>query len=322
MDDKRSAHLDNVKGALIILVIWAHLIEQAASNSPALAGVYGAVYLFHMPAFALVCGMVAQADFTKDTLHKVLRRLLLPLVVFQALYWPVLHSFRPGLTTDPFAPYWLLWFLLSLATWRLMLPVFIRLPFPVVTAFVLAVAAGFVDAIDHTLSLSRTLFFFPAYLLGHLYKDRLGTLSQIPAPLRLAVLATLVGVTGLLIASGTYVIHLYGSTPYSALAPAPFAPAALRILVILAGLTAALAFLSLIPRRAGPLTELGQASLTIYLLHGFVVLAFWSVTPSEMAPNPWMFFGLTGLLSLAIAYTLAKLDRVWTRGGIRKRVLG
>ena len=63
-------------------------------------------------------------------------------------------------------PYWLLWYLLSLAGWRLLLPVFARLKRPLTFAVALAVAVGCASEVGYYLSLSRTLVFFPMFVLG------------------------------------------------------------------------------------------------------------------------------------------------------------
>ncbi len=78
MNGSRSAWLDNAKGLLMILVIWGHLMEQMIAVSPLAAGTYGAIYLFHMPAFALVSGMVSGGDLNRQTILHLARKVLLP----------------------------------------------------------------------------------------------------------------------------------------------------------------------------------------------------------------------------------------------------
>ena len=322
MNDERSPWLDNAKGVLILLVIWGHLIEQAASITPVIAVTYGAIYLFHMPAFVLISGMVSSAELDKQALERIVRKLLLPLVVFQALYWPSLAAFKPASVQDPLAPQWLLWFLLSLATWRVMLPIFLRVRFPVIVSIGLAIAAGFVDAIDHTLSLSRTFFFFPAFLVGHLYKTQIEALAARTSPSGAGILILLAGSTGLHVATGAGVVHLYGSTPYSNLTGELLAPAMLRLQVILAGIAAAVAFLTLVPRHSGRLTELGRRTMSVFLLHGFVVLVIWAITPAETYANGGLFLLLTGLLAVLIAFSLANVARVFQTSWAKYRSFG
>ncbi len=322
MNDQRSSWLDNAKGVLILVVIWGHLIEQAAPTSPIIAGTYGAIYLFHMPAIVLISGMVTRAELDKRALEHIGRKLLFPLVVFQALYWPWLAVFKPGLGHDLFTPLWLLWFLLSLATWRIMLPMFLRVRFPVLVSIGLAVMVGFVDVVDHTLSLSRTFFFFPAFLLGHLYRTQIEALAARPSLCGAVLFVLLAGAAGLQVATGTSVAHLYGSTPYSNLTAELLAPALQRLHVILAGIAAAVAFLSLVPRHSGRLTELGRRTMPVFLLHGFIVVAIWTVTPVEIYAHENVFLLLAGLLAALIGFGLASIARVLQGGWTEYRSLG
>jgi fucose 4-O-acetylase-like acetyltransferase len=216
---------------------------------------------------------------------------------------------KPGWRFEALAPNWILWFLLSLVFWRLMLPLFVRLPFPFPSAVAIAVAIGFVDAIDNTLSLSRTLVFFPAFLFGYLYRQRILEGAQVARGGSAAVLALLAGASGLWVALGGGVLTLYGSTPY-ALQPYGLIPSAvLRLVVVCAGLVAALAFLSLLPRQANVLSALGRRTIPVYLMHGFLVLAFWVAVPTAVLPQ-FAVIALTGCLSILVAFGLASISEM------------
>ncbi len=307
MRGSRFALLDNAKALLIILVIFGHLIEPALGVNPAASAAYGAIYQFHMPAFALISGMLSDRGLDRAALARLGRKLLVPLLVFQLLYWPALALARPDWQFDPLIPNWILWFLLSLLFWRLMLPLFARLPFALILAVGLAGAAGCVDSLDRTLSLSRTFVFFPAFLAGHLYRDRILAMAQIRWPRALALLALIVAPAGLLVGGGADVTPLYGSHPY-ALQPIALPQAvALRLALVCAGVAASIVFLALVPRGVGRWTDLGRQTMPVFLLHGLVVLAL-------AAANADRVFVTTGGLLLAmplsvlLAFGLARLS--------------
>lgn len=310
MNSERSPWLDNAKGILIVLVIWGHLIEQAASNNAAIAGLYVSIYLFHMPAFVLISGMLSRAELDEHSIKQIGLKLLFPLVLFQALYWPWLAVFKPESIQDPLAPVWLLWFLLSLATWRVMLPLFLGMPFPVLASISLAVLAGFVDAIDGTFSLSRTFFFFLAFLIGHLYRPQIETLAAKTDPAGATIFMLLVGISGLQVANGTSVLHLYGSIPYSYFSIEPTTVALHRLQIILMDIASAVAVLSLVPRHSRRLTELGRQTMPVFLSHGFLITIFWATIPEQAAGTEGVFLVLTGVLAALIAFALAHIARV------------
>ncbi len=154
----RTAIYCNFKLFLIYLVVYAHLIEPLTAQSTFAAASYRLIYAFHMPSFALLSGMFSAKHGLKQA-----KRLLLwyaPLQTAAVLF---------GKTTI-LTPYWHLWYLLSSASWILMARICAHFTERKWLIFALAVfvgcAAGFVPFVDRTLSLSRTLVFFPYFWLG------------------------------------------------------------------------------------------------------------------------------------------------------------
>lgn len=305
MDGGRSQWLDNAKGVLMILVIWGHLIERLALTNAIGAWAYGAIYLFHIPAFAMVSGMVSRAELGWRRGAGLARKLLVPLLLFQGVYLIALERLAPHKVGDMLEPHWLLWFLLSLFLWRLMLPVFAGLRFPVAMAVGIALAAGFVDAIDKTLSLSRTFVFFPAFLIGHVYRQEIRAIAARPVWGSAIFFAVLACAAGYWLANGADIAPFYGSRPYSNWSDPLLAGAAQRLVAMGAGIVAAVGFLTLIPRQAGVLNALRRWTMPVFLLHGLLVLLFWAATPPGAFAFGAAFVVLAGVLAVLIAFGLA-----------------
>lgn len=307
----RDPWLDNARFALIALVVFGHLLEPLLDAHPVLDAAYACVYTFHIPAFAFLSGAVTQAGTGPSRLLRdVLLRLLLPYVVFQGLYllaaqsslWP--DDGPIGVAT----PYWLLWYLLSLACWRLLLPLFARVSWRLPLAVLLALAAGCFDDIGYYLSLSRTLVFFPLFLLGwqaaHAWRQRIR--CDATCGVALGMLAALFG--GIVLA-GPDPHWLYGSYGYAAMGIPALEGMALRLLLLILTTVGALAFLTLVPQRRLPLTPLGRRSLATYLVHGFLVkLAIGAGLTASLAALPRGLL-LPVLLALALAATVALSTR-------------
>jgi fucose 4-O-acetylase-like acetyltransferase len=261
---------DNARLALITLVVFGHCLEPLRASAP-IDTLYRFLYLFHMPAFAFLSGSVAHTEVDLKLLKRIAFQLLLPYLLFQALYtlaaglpgWP--DAGPTGITT----PYWLLWYLPSLAAWRLLLPVFTRLRHPLALACLLALAAGWADDVGYGMSLSRTAAFFPFFVIGHLYapawRERLR--GRMACALALATLFALGWATGAVPDPR----WLYGSNGYAALGVDDAAGPLWRLLRLGAGVAGTAAILALIPRRAFAVTAAGARSLQAYLAHGFVV---------------------------------------------------
>ncbi|MEI7036018.1 acyltransferase family protein [Fulvimonas yonginensis] len=268
----RDPWMDNARLALITLVVFGHCLEPLRGVA-SLDALYRFLYLFHMPAFVFLSGAVARAEVDVRLLKRIAFRLLLPYLLFQGLYalaahvpgWP--DAGPKGVTT----PYWLLWYLPSLAAWRLLMPLFVRLRRPLMLACALALAAGWADDVGYRMSLSRTAAFFPFFVLGYLHAPAWRERLRGPVPCMLAV-ATLLAL-GAAAGAVPDPRWLYGSNGYAALGVNDAAGALWRLLRLAAGVAGSAALLALVPRRGFRLTPVGSRSLQAYLAHGFVVKA-------------------------------------------------
>ena len=82
----REAYFDNAKLLLIFLVVFGHIIQHLKSSIPLADVLYQWVYLFHMPAFVFVSGFFAKGSGKKSYIMKLVKRILLPYVIFQVFY--------------------------------------------------------------------------------------------------------------------------------------------------------------------------------------------------------------------------------------------
>lgn len=310
----RSPALDSAKFFLIALVPICHLLEHGQGHSAVAGAAYLWILLFNMPAFAFVSGAV-----TSERSCSVLRiatTLVLPYLLFQILYslfdaW-LFHTghWLPSLIT----PYWILWYLVSLACWRLATPAFLRLRWPLTIAIVLALAAGCWNDIGYTLSLSRTLVFFPFFLWGR----KLGPARvQALVDRRGSVLvAALVLVAAFVAAWQWRTLNpawLFNAVSYETLRASLGAGAARRAWILLGAAACSVAAVVLSGRAAGWFrgwpAHAGRRCMAPYILHGFVVRGVvvaggiaWLVA---RVPAPWLLalWAFAGLLLAVILST-------------------
>jgi fucose 4-O-acetylase-like acetyltransferase len=172
-------------------------------------------------------------------------------------------------------PYWILWFLLSLACWRLMLPLVRRVPVPLGVSVAIALGAGLLPWVGYLFGLSRTLVFLPCFVAGYLAR-REWLLDRAPLRRMLAV-ALFVALGGAVWAMAAGVLTppnpqwLYGAISYRALGAAPLTGMAARLGLLCGALIFTWGIFVLCPRNESALTRLGGRSLAPFLLHGFVV---------------------------------------------------
>ncbi|WP_164017704.1 acyltransferase family protein [Pyxidicoccus trucidator] len=272
---------ENVRGALVVLVVMGHSLEPLLAREPLARALYTALYLFHIPAFAFLSGHLSRAELNRKALAGIAWSLLAPLVIFQALYaafdaWVLGRGWNWQWLV---MPYWLLWFLLSLACWRLMLPLLRRLPMPLGVSLALALGAGLLPWVGYLFGLSRTLVFLPCFVAGYLARREwlLGDTGR-SGPRRHALAGALfLALAGFVWAMATGSVSapspqwLYGSTSYVALGADPLTGMATRLALFCCALALTWGVFVLCPRNDGALTRLGGRSLAPFLLHGFAV---------------------------------------------------
>ncbi|MBE7185448.1 MAG: acyltransferase family protein [Methylobacterium mesophilicum] len=313
----RLNHVDALKGAAILLVVAGHFLELFPAD-PVASTVYTAVYSFHMPLFVMLCGLFARDSLTAKQSEAVIERVVIPLLIF----WPPYYYLGRWATgEDAYSwtmPYWHLWFLASLACWRMLLPLF-RSPAGLAISVALALAAGLSSDISMALSLSRTVYFLPFFVFGSLYGRQI--LSWVADHRKLGIaFVVLMAVTVLWHLNGLEGTSLRGSFDYAAVSVFTDHPMLGRALVMLLGLCGALTFPALVPEKNRALEYLGRRSLGIYLLHGALVLAGrrmpmpqdggWWLVPAVLAVSVATAFALAPLTPMVAALSGMVADRV------------
>lgn len=302
----RDVGLDNVKGVLILLVVFGHVLELFVAKSALYRAIYSGIYIFHIPLFVMIAGMLSKATLHAADVKKIVTKLLLPLIIFQCLYLAFIGLKASHPTVPLLQPYWILWFLLSMVFWRLALPLFVRVPFFIAVSFAIALAAGFSKSIGYTLSLSRTLYFFPFFLIGYAYGKRIVAFAV--AHRHLLALMFLSILTGVACWSLMGLPHsaLYGSLGYAAVPVIETSPAVGRALVLVLSFACGAGALALFYFPQALLSSLGQRSLSVLVLHGFVVMVLSAlVNRMQIEPSALLLPVLLAIsLSIAVATSL------------------
>lgn len=311
MAKERNWRLDNLRAFLIILVVVGHLTEIL--SYPQSDFVYRFIYAFHMPGFALLSGLCWNG--AKE--GRILKRLLYPYLIFQTLY-QIFHYFVFGgdLVLQYTTPYWVMWYLMALMGWELMAA---ALPLSkcwsglavVAGTLIAALLAGQDTAIGYFLSLSRMLVLFPFFVAGVWLNRHTAALMAAPARWWLKLAAAI----GFLLCAGI-VWHwretlqpawLFHRGSYTADAYTPLIR--LGLLLLAAVLLASL--LILIPnRRFEPISWLGQNTMPVFLIHGFLMRWISARGLFQSVPYNWRGLLVVGL-ALAISFVLSSPPVVW-----------
>lgn len=308
---RRNPELDAYKFILVTLVTFGHFLARVREDNEAANFAYYMLSFFRMPALVLISGYMTSSGLSPSKLRRLFEGIILPYLLFSILYYTAELPFRGSATFDLLSPSWLLWYLLSLFVWRIAGPYF-NSNFGLAAAFISALLSGLVDEIGLFLSMGRTIYFFPIFLLGMRLKRLQWT--KISESLRRPMVRLGAGTTMALLALVTPIMQkidiswFWGTNSYSSLGFDSLHGVGLRIALLTAGVLGAFSFFSLLPRSSALLAPFGVHSMAPYLLHGFVVkglsvLGLLSLTPDGYA-------GVAAILFLSISVALLFSNKV------------
>lgn len=282
----RDPLFDNARLVLIAMVVTAHVIRLNLYEVGWARALYAWLLVFMMPAFTLIAGHLSSATMSVARLKSLVRRLVVPYLVFELLYTAA-HAVggrSEGFVLDLLTPTWVLWFLVTLFWWRLSLPLVMKTRQPLLVAVAIGVAGGFLPGPVYVLALTRAMVFYPFFVLGHLMAVGQPVRRLRARPLANVAVLGAAGAFAAAFLTGPGELWLHGTQPYANMG----ASAALGPVVRLAyyggvGLTVA-SFLALVPSRRMRLTAMGERTLYPYMLHGLVLL---SLEPFVTVPYSW-----------------------------------
>ena len=312
----RDSRLDNAKFILIALVVIGHAIEPVSDYGPASA-LYYWIYFFHMPAFIMISGYLSRSfDASSTRVEKLVLTVAVPYLIFWTIHQGFYAIERGGLpdSLSILKPTWTLWFLVALFLWRLSVPLWKRLRWPVATAVIISLFAATTD-LSSTLSMGRVVSLLPFFVLGlNLRREHFDHLDRL-----------WVRVSAVLVLAATTLLALPISGDFSrewvfwrdSLIDRDIDPlmpsVGIRLLFMGIALAMTFAVLALTPKRRTWFTSLGAYTLFVYLGHSVVLLVF--------KASPWydVLTGASGLavnVALGVALTLL-LCTPWVRKCMR-----
>lgn len=300
----------NLRFLLIVAVFVGNAIEPLIAEMSGLRQLFLWIFTFHMPLFVLVTGYFSKAKLHGAVGRETLIQICMQYVIFQSLYsiLDVTIFHVESINHSFFAPYLLLWFLVSHFFWRLLTLAMYKVSptHQIILSLVLGVMVGYLQLDGVWLSVSRTFVYLPFFLIGHhfqfekfvnffTFKKRLGA-----AFISIGIFVIL-GLWGLNLPEG----WLYGSKTYMQLETYGWYAGVIRIALYLLQFISAAAFLAWVPMYASRITELGRRTLYVFLLHGFIIRLTYSSGLYQYIQQPWG-AGLLILSAVMLAILLAQ----------------
>jgi fucose 4-O-acetylase-like acetyltransferase len=315
---------DNARFVTVALVVMGHAIQRQTSDSNTALALYLFVYAFHMPAFAVISGYFSKASPPSSRqLLKILSDIIVPYVIFQSIWSGVQWIVEGNTKVDLAQPHWTLWFLLSLAVFRILMPYLVLLRFPLLWAVILSVAVGYSPGVDSTFSLARTIGILPFFVLGWQLRqwkvaDWWMRLRAGVWPIRIAALVVFgvwaaVVILNVALFRNLSVHWFFYDDSYQGLDAQDWWAGFVRLGLLLLTTILCAAFFALIPRRQTFWTSFGQATMYVYLLHSFVLYPIREsgVLKNDHSSATWLLTMVFASHALAIALSSPLIRRIF-----------
>lgn len=156
---ERSAYWDNIKGFLILLVVFGHVLYKLQTASPIINTTVDNIYMFHMPAFIFVSGYFGKSERSRS--FESIIKLIFLFFIFNSI-----TVFIEGYTAY-LQPIYSYWYLIALIVWRLTAHRIAKFKFIQPILIVIALIIGFFPAIDNHFAAARVIGFYPFYMFGY-----------------------------------------------------------------------------------------------------------------------------------------------------------
>ena len=300
----RIAKWDNLKLFLIFCVVAGHFLARIDDNRLA-QRMFFFIYLFHMPAFMFISGLMSTRTIDQKRCAKIFdflaAFLLTKFVLFlvKVFFTHDYSALRLWEMND------ISWYMFALFVYYFATMVIRKLPaMPMIgAAVVLACLAGYNSHIGTFLSLSRLICFYPFFLAGyHMDSDfiRHHTIGQPIKILSLLYVLAAAGFTIFRIDRIWWMTRLLRvKYAYAQYAQYQRAGAVLRLGWYAGSALFIIALICFSSEAETPLTKLGSRTLTVYVLHYIPLYLFYY----GMGANSWL-PGLHGCAWIALLAAL------------------
>lgn len=277
---ERDLRVDNVRGILIILVVIGHFLLPLYQTR-LITNLLYLIYAFHMPCFIMISGFYAKSVYKNGYFRwgKIVQFLWLYFLykmvvnITEGLLAGYIPLF-PDFFHESGAP----WYLLALAIWYMTLPFFKNFreyPLNAIAIFLILFGVVFLKygvSCGDFLSLDRVLSFAPFFYIGYFYNQEnldsyLSSRTRVAVDWLAAGLAVLIFL-GMYDLFMRYNLVVYGAE-YRRYDPAlhPYIWLINLIWYVVAFIMSMGLIGIMLNRRMLILTNLGQRSLQVYMLH-------------------------------------------------------
>jgi len=306
---------DNLKGLAIILIVLGHVLIV---NTKSLDCLRNFIYLFDLPLFFFVSGYFSK--IAPGEIKKSFKRLIIPYILFCILLRIYLLVLFPEDKSGILFinPEFGMWFLISLFSMKLLLPLFDKLKYPVFISFIIALAIGFIPIDGTLLGITRTFGYLPVFLTGFYYKKHNSLKNNksllnnkiIQSKTFIIILTLLTLLISIIIAYKFKFVTINLATAYKSQNIYIIKDVVKKAIVIVIEIIAVLLLNKLMTNKKTFLTKIGANSMAIYVLHLWSFLfTYRMIKPMLIANNlntPLIYLVYAISITIILVYVLSR----------------
>lgn len=267
---EREHSFDNAKAILIFMVVFGHLIEPLVLLDNRIKFIYMIIYSIHMPTFIFISGY-----FCKENSNRLKKSVNLFLIyfIFQIIYiYFSSNILNVDMQIQFKTPYWILWFLIAIAFYNIFIE-FIEVDiFKFIGITVIVIWISGENKLGYDYSLARIVYYLPFFLLGYLMNNNtFSYIRKIHVRISIFILFIIMSYGIFKTISGSSIYWFYGSIGWKGFGVEEELALRFRLYTYLASVIGILFIMAIMPRKKTFLSYIGNSTMAIYLIHGFIV---------------------------------------------------
>ncbi|MDF2542636.1 MAG: hypothetical protein K0S47_2354 [Herbinix sp.] len=158
---------DNMRAALIILVVLGHILTIMITRAEEVKIVYFFIFFFHMPAMTFISGFFSKnVEKSRSTAFETLFLPYLYLNIFTYLYKMFIIQ-EEYFGFQFFKPLFGIWYLFVLFLWKFFLKDLVKIRFILPLSFIFGIVSGISSEFTRDFAMGRAICFLPFFLLGY-----------------------------------------------------------------------------------------------------------------------------------------------------------
>lgn len=298
MKNERISYFDNLKFALIFLVVFGHFCEISATTSQYGYPIKFFIYIFHMPLF-IFTSFLFNDKYNKSKLINRAIGFFIIYVLLKIISVAYCSIFRDSCSFDLFYESGIPWFMFAMAIWTL-LTYFTRNIDPkmlLIFSILVSLVAGFFDFINARFVLSRIIVFWTYCIIADIVKKDNIIKFASKKKVKPICICLLVIIFMMVIVNYEKIVSvnnlLSGQNPYSTLGESYKYGVLFRLLLYFVTIIISILFMGAISLKKFFLTIYGQRTLAIYFLN---MLVYCFTVDFFPALRIWQYFILSFLI--------------------------